>query len=179
VVEQARSDGAGSIGVLAHILLPMFAPVLVAAGLIVAVLAMFEIVVTHLVSPVGSQGLSLTLLNHMHYGRDDVVIATSLTACGAGLLLTMLCGWLLVRPGGRRRVIGKAVSLCAGLVMIGVGGCGGHELEEQRPVLVFGEKGLGPGAVRVSACPGDGPRRQAVRGGHVRPYSAIQRRRGV
>ncbi|NLX21978.1 MAG: hypothetical protein GXY55_09980 [Phycisphaerae bacterium] len=144
-VEQARSDGAGSIGVLAYILLPMFAPALAAAGLIVAVLAMFEVVVTHLVSPVGSQGLSLTLLNHMHYGRDDVVIATSLTACGAGLVLTLLCGWLLVRPGGRRRMIGKAVSLCAGLVMTGVGGCGGHELEGRRPVLVFGEKGLGPG----------------------------------
>jgi len=62
-------------------------------------LSLYEVVVTHLVGPVGYPSLAMTLLNHMHYGRDDVVIATSLMACGGGLALTLVCGWLLVRPG--------------------------------------------------------------------------------
>jgi len=98
-VEQARVDGATSIEVLGYVLLPMLAPSLLAAGLVVMLLSLFEVVVTHLVGPVGYPSLAMTLLNHMHYGRDDVVIATSLTACGGGLVLTLLCGWLLVRPG--------------------------------------------------------------------------------
>lgn len=98
-VEQARVDGATGVEVLGYVLLPMLAPCLAAAGLVVMLLSMFEVVVTHLVGPVGFPSLAMTLLNHMHYGRDDVVIATSLTACGGGLLATMLCGWLLVRPG--------------------------------------------------------------------------------
>ena len=96
-VEQARSDGASNIDVLAFVLLPMLGPPLVAAGLIVMLLSLFEVVVSHLVGPVGYPSLGLTLLNHMHYGRDDVVIATCLTVCGAGLLATLACGWLLAR----------------------------------------------------------------------------------
>jgi len=96
-VEQARSDGASNVDVLAFVLLPMLGPSLVAAGLIVTLLSLFEVVASHLVGPVGYPSLGLTLLNHMHYGRDDVVIATCLTVCGAGLLATWACGWLLVR----------------------------------------------------------------------------------
>jgi ABC-type Fe3+ transport system permease subunit len=97
-VEQARVDGATSVQVLGYVLLPMLGPTLAAAGLIVMLLSLFEVVVTHLAGPVGYPSLALTLLNHMHYGRDDVVIATSLAACAGGLVLTMVCGWLLVRP---------------------------------------------------------------------------------
>ncbi len=98
-VEQARVDGATGSQVLGYVLVPMLAPTLVAAAFVVMLLALFEVVVAHLVGPVGFPSLALTLLNHMHYGRDDVVIATSLTACGGGLLVTMLCGWLFVRTG--------------------------------------------------------------------------------
>ncbi|HSW44297.1 MAG TPA: hypothetical protein VLM89_01870 [Phycisphaerae bacterium] len=96
-VEQARVDGATALDVLGYVLVPMLAPTLLAAGLIVMLLALFEVVVTHLVGPIGYPSLAMTLLNHMHYGRDDVVIATSLTVCAGGLLVTLFCGRLLVR----------------------------------------------------------------------------------
>jgi iron(III) transport system permease protein len=95
--EQARVDGADGLGVLAHVLVPLAAPSLAAAGVIVAALAMFEVVVTQLVGPVGWPSIAMTILGHMHYGRDDVVITTSLAMVAAGFVLTQLCGWLLVR----------------------------------------------------------------------------------
>ena len=95
LVEQARVDGADTCQILVLILLRMLQPVLLAAVLVVMLLSLFEVVVTHLAGPVGFPSLSLTLLNHMHYGRDDVVIATSLTVMGLGVLLTLTCGWLV------------------------------------------------------------------------------------
>ena len=70
---------------------------LAAAGLIVAVLAMFEVVTSQMLSPVQFPAIALSILNQMHYGRDDMVITTSLMVMVAGILLTQLCGWLLVR----------------------------------------------------------------------------------
>jgi ABC-type Fe3+ transport system permease subunit len=85
------------LDVLAYVSLPMVWPALVAAGLIVAALSMFEVVVTHLVGPLGFPSIALTLLGQMHWGRDDVVITTSLVIVAAGVVATQLCGWLLAR----------------------------------------------------------------------------------
>ena len=79
----------------------MLRPILVAAGLLVMLLSLFEVVVTQLVGPIGYPSIGLTVLNHMHYGRDDVVIATSLTVVAAWLAATLGCGWLLVQPERR------------------------------------------------------------------------------
>lgn len=95
LVHQARADGAGPLDVLGYILLPLAAPLLLASVLSVLLLAMFEVVVTHLVGPVGFSSIALALLNQMHYGRDDVVIATSLTVCIAGFILALICGTIL------------------------------------------------------------------------------------
>lgn len=95
--EQARSDGADGPAVLAHVLVPMAAPTLLASGLIVAVLSMFEVIITQLVGPVDWPSIAMTILGHMHYGRDDVVITTSLAIVVGGLVVTQLCAWLLVR----------------------------------------------------------------------------------
>ncbi len=98
-VEQARADGANRWAVLTHVLWPMHAPMLLAGGLIVAVLSLSEVVATHLVSPTGLPSIALTVLTHMHYGRDDVVIATSLTMVGGAVVLMTACGRLLGRGG--------------------------------------------------------------------------------
>ncbi len=95
--DQARTDGAGGAGVLAFVLLPMVWPSLLAAALIVVALSLFEVIVTQLVGPVGFPSIAMTILGHMHYGRDDVVITTSLTVVAAGVVLTQVCGRLLVR----------------------------------------------------------------------------------
>ena len=96
-VDQARVDGAAGSTILACVLLPLVWPSLLAAGLIVAMLSLFEVVVTQMVGPVGFPSIALTILNHMHYGRDDVVITTSLIVVAAGVVVTALSGWLLAR----------------------------------------------------------------------------------
>lgn len=95
-VDQARADGAGAAGVLAHVLLPMIWPSLLAAGLIVTMLAMFEVVITQMTGPVGYPSIAVTLLGQMHYGRDNVVITTSQAVVVAGFVLTQVCGRLLL-----------------------------------------------------------------------------------
>jgi len=95
-VDQARADGAGAADVLAHVLLPMIWPSLLAAGLIVTMLAMFEVVMTQMTGPVGYPSIAVTLLGQMHYGRDNVVITTSQAVVVAGFVLTQVCGRLLL-----------------------------------------------------------------------------------
>jgi len=96
-VDQARTDGADSVDVLTHVLLPMVRPALLAAGLIIVVLSLFEVIVTQLVGPIGFPSIAMALLGQMHYGRDDVVITTSLIVVAAGIIAAQICSWLLLR----------------------------------------------------------------------------------
>jgi ABC-type Fe3+ transport system permease subunit len=97
LADQARADGAGSVEVLKSVLLPWAAPSLLAAGLIVAMLSLFEIVVTQIVGPVRYPSIAIALLNQMHYARVDEVITTSIVVMTVGVIMTQVCGWLLVR----------------------------------------------------------------------------------
>jgi iron(III) transport system permease protein len=102
LADSARVEGADAFALVAYILAPMLWPSLLAAGLLVSALALFEVVAAPMVAPVTvPSGIAKTILNHMHYGRDNVVITTSLTVMVAGILLTQVCGWLLVRGGER------------------------------------------------------------------------------
>jgi iron(III) transport system permease protein len=95
--EQARIDGAGAAAVSWYVLLPLVWPSLLAGGMIVAVLALFEVVVAQLLQPVAYPSIALAILGHMHYGRDDVVITTSLWVVAFGVLVTQATAWLLMR----------------------------------------------------------------------------------
>jgi DNA-binding beta-propeller fold protein YncE/ABC-type spermidine/putrescine transport system permease subunit II len=152
LIDQARVDGAGRLGVLTSVVLPTSWASMLAAGLIVLLLSLFEIVVTHLLAPPGYPSLSITLLNHMHYGRDDVVITTSLTALVVGIGVTQLCGWLLISSRSisrqpinlsavtRRSVLTVLLLICATLP-----GCGKDRIAGRPPDDIFGDHGLGPG----------------------------------
>lgn len=96
LADQARVDGADRFGLLAWILAPAVWPSLLAAGLIVTVLSMSEVVLSQMLSPAGFPAIAQSILNQMHYGQDDMVITTSLIMTAAGILLTQVCGWLLV-----------------------------------------------------------------------------------
>lgn len=96
-VEQARVDGGTGLDILGHVLLPMLWPALVSAGLIVTLLAAFEVVVTQLTRPPAYNSIAMTLLNYMHYGRDDAVITTTLALVSAGVVVTQVCAHLLTR----------------------------------------------------------------------------------
>jgi iron(III) transport system permease protein len=95
LADQARADGADRFGLLAWVLAPAVWPSLLAAGLIVTLLSMFEVVTSQMLSPVQFSGVAMSILNQMHYGQDDMVITTSLMVMVAGILLTQACGWLL------------------------------------------------------------------------------------
>lgn len=99
--EQARVDGAGGREVLTAVILPAAARTLIAAGLLVAALVMFEVVISHMVSPPGYNAVAISLLNNMHYGRDDVVITTSLVIVTMNVMLCVAGARLLSRrrPG--------------------------------------------------------------------------------
>jgi ABC-type Fe3+ transport system permease subunit len=96
-VDQARTDGAGSLDIIKYVLLPWVWPSLLAAAIIVVLLSLFEVVLTQMVGPLGFPSIAMTLLGHMHYGRDDVVITTSLTVVAAGIMVSQVCSWLLMR----------------------------------------------------------------------------------
>lgn len=96
-VEQARVDGGSGLDILGHVLLPMLWPSLLSAGLIVTMLALFEVVVSQLTRPPAYGSIAMTVLNFMHYGRDDAVIVTVVTFMAVGVILTQLCGHLLNR----------------------------------------------------------------------------------
>ncbi|HOA71952.1 MAG TPA: hypothetical protein PL151_00320 [Phycisphaerae bacterium] len=96
-VEQARVDGANGLDILGHVLLPMLWPSLVCAGVIVTLLALFEVVVTQLTRPPAYGSIAMTILNYMHYGRDDAVITTTLTLVAVGVILAQACAHLLTR----------------------------------------------------------------------------------
>jgi len=98
-VDQARVDGARSLDILGHVLLPMLWPSLVSAGMIVSVLAAFEVVVTQMTRPPAYGSIAMTILNYMHYGRDDAVITSTLAFVVAVMILTQACGHLLTRVG--------------------------------------------------------------------------------
>lgn len=102
LVDQARADGADAIDVVGRVLLPIIGPSLLAGGLIVVVLSLFEVVITQVVGPVGYPGIGMAILAQMHYRRDDVVITTSILVMAAGLLATQVVGRLLARGGGIR-----------------------------------------------------------------------------
>lgn len=95
LVDQARSDGADRFALLAWVLAPAVWPSLLAAGLIVTALSLFEVVLGQMLSPAKFAGIAQSILNQMHYGKDDVIITASLMVMAAGILLTQGCGWLL------------------------------------------------------------------------------------
>ena len=95
--EQAAVDGAGRLDAVVHVLSPLAAPSLVAGAMVVAVLSLFEVVVTQMVRPVGYPSIAITILGHMHYGRDDVVIAASLAMMIGGVAVSLVVTPLLER----------------------------------------------------------------------------------
>ena len=97
LAEQARVDGAWPAAIVTSVLIPTWWPAMLAGGLIVGMLSLFEVAVTQMVAPVAYRSISLTLLNLMHYGRDDIVIAGSLLSMIAGCVIAQVVARLCTR----------------------------------------------------------------------------------
>jgi ABC-type Fe3+ transport system permease subunit len=74
----AATDGAGWATTYLHVRLPLCLPALVTGAMIVGLLSLTEVAATHLVRPAGLESVALTLLNQIHYGRNDEIVAMSL-----------------------------------------------------------------------------------------------------
>ena len=74
----AAADGAGPSAAYLRVRLPLCRPILCSAGLIVGLLSLTEVPASHMVCPAGIESVALRLFNHIHYGRNDEIIAMSL-----------------------------------------------------------------------------------------------------
>lgn len=98
---QAAVDGADARQAWLRVRLPQIAPQALAAGLLVGVLALGEISAAQMVAPPGVGSLSRTLLNAIHFGRNDEVIAMCLYLMAfAGVAAA--AGGAALRARGRR-----------------------------------------------------------------------------
>ncbi|TWT44780.1 hypothetical protein RAS1_11970 [Phycisphaerae bacterium RAS1] len=77
--EAAAVDGAGPPAAFARVVLPEVWPTLAAALAVVGALSLTEVAASQLVAPPGCGNLARTLLNAIHFGRNDDVIALALT----------------------------------------------------------------------------------------------------
>jgi ABC-type spermidine/putrescine transport system permease subunit II len=94
----AAADGANAWQSLTRVRWAVNLPAIVIAAGLVALLAFGEVAATQLVRPPGVGNLAMTLLNAIHFGRDDEVIAMTLCAVGfvgvgAGALLVLAARW--------------------------------------------------------------------------------------
>ncbi|HKQ49104.1 MAG TPA: hypothetical protein VJZ71_13620 [Phycisphaerae bacterium] len=136
-IAQARSDGASTLDIIAHIRLPALAGSLAVAGLLTACLSFSEIGATILVQPPQYFGGSLAVQvdSQMHYGRQDETIASSLMLMIPAIIVALL---FPLRWRVRRAAL---VLICA----IGLVGCDSQPRSEGRVDSVFGGPGLSPG----------------------------------
>lgn len=103
--QMAALDQADWLSALARVQLPLLRGELLVAGLTVGLLSLFEVSAAQLVAPPGFQSLPITLLNQIHFGRSDDVIALCLTAYAfAGVLVLAV----VVRFAGRTAVRDRA-----------------------------------------------------------------------
>ncbi|MGE0481347.1 MAG: hypothetical protein AB7Q17_12835 [Phycisphaerae bacterium] len=92
LAELAALDGAGPAVAFWRVRLPRVAPLALGGAALVGLLGFTEVAATQLVRAPGVGSVALTLLNAIHFGRDDVVIAASLVvfaAVGAGAALAL------------------------------------------------------------------------------------------
>lgn len=75
LAEMAAADGATFGQAYLRVRLPVIRRAMIAGGLAVALLAFTEVAATQMVRPPGVASLSITLLNAIHYGRNDEVVA--------------------------------------------------------------------------------------------------------
>ena len=100
LAQMAASDGASYVGAYFRVRLPLCLPALFWAALATGLLSLTEIAATQMVQPKGMPSLSVTLLNKIHFGRDDEVIAMALYLMLSVGVVVALLGWIAKRRQG-------------------------------------------------------------------------------
>lgn len=91
----AALDGADRLTAFVRVVLPRCAATLASTSLLAALLAMTEVGATALVQPPGVPSLSQTMLNMIHYGRNDAIVATAMYLMAAAAIVSAI-----IRPAG-------------------------------------------------------------------------------
>lgn len=97
----AAADGAGWLSAYAAVSLPAGARMLAAATAAVFLLALTEVAATTFVNPPAAPNLAQSLLNAIHFGRDEEIVATCL--CVVMAVGVVCVAALLLGRGGRQR----------------------------------------------------------------------------
>ena len=92
-----RLDGAVSLGGWWRACGSAAAPVLIGAGLVVAILSLHEIEASVILEPPGAGSLAQALLSSLHYARDEALAAGVVQVMLAGLVLALVAAWLVTR----------------------------------------------------------------------------------
>jgi len=141
--ELAATDGASWSRTWWHVHLPRFWQLPAATFALVTALGLIELQATAILLPPGGPDFSQTLLNQMHYARDQEVIAVCLMLVGGYTVLTAAA--LGLRALLRRRGAHATAGLLLALALAAVAGCRGRAPGEPEVVAAFGKTGRGPG----------------------------------
>jgi ABC-type Fe3+ transport system permease subunit/DNA-binding beta-propeller fold protein YncE len=143
--ELAATDGAGSLRTWWSVHLPRQWPVPAGAFVLVAVLGLTELPATSILLPAGVPNFAQSLLNQMHYARDQQVIATCLVLVGGYAMLAgaVLAVRRLLRRGGARAVAAWLLAACVAGLVAGCESTGRNDAPHV--VRHFGASGPGPG----------------------------------
>ena len=90
----AASDGASIMDAYVRVRLPMCLPMLSGAAVATALLSLSEVAATIMIQPPAVPNLAVTLLNQIHFGRNDQVIAMSLLVMTCVAVSVALLGWI-------------------------------------------------------------------------------------
>ena len=143
LAELAATDGASWSRSWWHVHLPALWHLPVAAFVLATMLGLLELQATTVLLPAGVPNFAQSLLNQMHYARDQQVIASCLVlvggyaALGAGAL-ALRAIW---RVAGRTPVAGLLLACAA----VALAGCGRQPAGRPEVVRHFGKTGRGPG----------------------------------
>ncbi len=139
--ELAVTDGASLLRRVASVHLPHVWPAAAGAYLLVAMLCLTEVPATVVLLPPGLPNFAQTLLNLMHFSRDQDIVASCLMLMGVYAAVggaVLVAAWILTR---RPRVGGLDVALACLAAL----GCQHRPAGQPKVVSSFGTTGWGAG----------------------------------
>lgn len=142
LVRQARSDGAGDMGIAIRLGYRPNVAMLLCAAAVVSALSLSDAVLGTMLTVPGIGPVSSILLEKFHRLEDQMLVALSLWLV-VGAVPAALLAWLALKS---RRRSGFVRTSAVALAVLGLGGgCSPPPLSDNGVIAVVGGVGLGPG----------------------------------
>ena len=104
VLESAALDGAGPIGRLWHIVVPLRLGAIAVAWLVALAVALGDLAASILVLPPGVATIATHLFGMLHFGVEDQAAGMSLALLGLFVVVAAAARWLWTRWGGGPKI---------------------------------------------------------------------------